>query len=98
MASVPSYLKVSNSDRRSPFFPHAGHYPAGAANSYLPFYQTPQTIYGSCVCIGGGIRSNNCNFQQNGMKPVCYTDGNCKCVSADGADAGCFNTPGASCL
>lgn len=67
------------------------------ADSYSPYYGTPQTQYGSCDFAGGRLRRNNCNFQQGGYRPQGVRGGGCRCVSADGKDWGCFGRRGGVC-
>lgn len=72
------------------------------ADSYGPYYQTPQTVYGSCDCAGGALRRNNCNMQQGSYRPVCMKskstgETSCVCMSPNGRDYGCFNRPGSKC-
>ena len=81
----------------STFFPNAGEWPA-VAESYSPAYESPQTKYGQCDCMGSAIRINNCNFQQGGYRPQCLLNQNCRCTSPDGSDFGCFNRPGGNCM
>src|SRR5437773_455363 len=69
------------------FYPGSGHYPA-IADSYLPQYSAPQTKYGSCVCHGGGLNSNNCNFEQGGFRPQCLVGGGCRCINTEGDNFG----------
>lgn len=69
------------------------------SNSYSPYFADPQTTYGSCDCRGGALRYNNCNYQQGGYRPQCLAGGrNCRCVSPNGKDFGCFNQTGANCV
>jgi hypothetical protein len=103
---LPNYRLVGNNSFFSgglmglglgaPFYPGAGVYPS-IADSYLPQYQSPQTKYGSCVCHGGALNQNNCNFQGGGYRPQCLAGGGCRCVDASGKDYGCWNTPGYNC-
>jgi hypothetical protein len=78
------------------FYPIAGTYPA-IADSYLPQYQSPQTRYGSCVCQGGAMIQNNCNYQQGGYRPQCLMGGGCRCVDPTGTDWGCWSLPRSTC-
>lgn len=68
------------------------------ADSYSPYYATPQTIYGSCDFAGGVLRRNNCNFQQGGYRPQGLLNGNCRCINPDKTDWGCFNQQGSECV
>lgn len=83
----------------TPFYPGAGTWPS-IADDYTPMYGTsPNTKYGSCLCLGGGLNVNNCNVS-NGYYPVCLLDGqNCVCTSKTNplTDFGCYSKPRSNC-
>ena len=81
-----------------PFAATYGYFYPYVADSYDPRYATPQTKYGSCICRGGRVTSNKCNFNQGGYYPQCLQGGfGCRCANFSG-DHGCYNEVGDACV